>query len=54
VHGLRGLLPPSSVPGPLRPHDIGFGQRSLIGQSPFGILTAFPWFWATLRKGDLP
>ena len=27
VHGLRGLLPPSSVPGPLRPHDIPFGQQ---------------------------
>ena len=41
-HGLRGLLPPSSVPGPLRPHDIPFGQRSLIDQQMNGSIKSGP------------
>jgi 5'-3' exonuclease len=42
VHGLRGLLPPSSVPGPFRPHDIPFGQRSLINQQMSGSIKSGP------------
>jgi hypothetical protein len=42
VHGLRGLLPPSSVTRPLRPHDIGFGQRSFIDQQMNGSIKSCP------------
>ena len=42
VHGLRGLLPPSSVARPLRPHDIGFGQRSFIDQQMNGSIKSCP------------
>jgi hypothetical protein len=42
VQGLRGLLPPSSVPGALRSHDIPFGRCFLIGQQMNGPIKSGP------------